>query len=99
MILVHGLCTTGTPIHYGLASIAGQRSSLELGLWPFWGSRPTTKGRGGGSRAWGTRWAAHRRSDGSEAAGRWREVVAGEGLWFDRGLMREMRQGGRCGVR
>jgi hypothetical protein len=97
--LVHGSWTTGTPVHHGLASIADRRSSFEIGLQPLWGSRPMTKGRGGGSGARGTRWAAHLRPGNSEAAKRWRKVVAAEGLRWEHALVREMRQGGWCGVK
>jgi hypothetical protein len=86
-------------VHHGQASIASRKSSLELSLRPFQGSRPMTKGRGGGSGARGTRCAAHWRLGGSEAAGRQWEVVEGEGLWWEHALMQEMRQGGRCWVR
>jgi hypothetical protein len=80
MSLVHGWWTTETPDHHGPASIAGQRSSLELSLRPFWGSRLTTKGRGGGSGVRETRWAAHWRLGGSEAVRRWRKVVVLTGV-------------------
>jgi hypothetical protein len=87
MSLVHGSWTTGTPLHHGPASIASRRNSLELNLWTFQGSRLMTKGRGAGSGARGTQWAAHRRSGGSEAVGRWREVVVAEGLWLEHAPM------------
>jgi hypothetical protein len=86
---VHGSWTTGTPIHRGLASIADQKSSLELSLWLLWGSMPMAKERGGGSGARGTRWAAHRRPDGGKTAGRRWEVVAVKGLWWGHALVRE----------
>jgi hypothetical protein len=78
--LVHESWTSGTLVHRGPASIVGQRSSSELDLRLLRGSRPTAKGRGGGSGAWETRWAAHQSSGGGEAVGRWRRVVVAEGL-------------------
>jgi hypothetical protein len=75
MSLVHGSRDPGPPwtsLHCRL---------MELGLWPFRGSRLTTKGRGVGSGACRTR------SGSSEAVGRWRKVVAGEGLRWERAKM------------
>jgi hypothetical protein len=76
---VHGLWTTGTSVHDGLASIAGRWSSPEPGLWPLLSSRPTAKGQGMGSGAWGARrLTMWRPSDGE----RWQRSKArgGEGV-------------------
>jgi hypothetical protein len=97
MSLVHGSWTTGTPVHHRPASIAGRRSSLELGLWPFQGSRPMTKGRGGV--------VAHGKLDGPLTGDRAASRRPGDrGSWWwanscgGSAPMLEMRHGGWCGV-
>jgi hypothetical protein len=70
---VYAAWTTGTPVHRGQASIVVRRSSLELGLWPLWGTvaqrRWRHRERGGWGVHLGANWAravAWRPSDSGE---------------------------------
>jgi hypothetical protein len=52
------------PVHHGPAAMAVLKSSPELGLQPLWGSRLPGKGRGWKREARGSRFWAHRGSEG-----------------------------------
>jgi hypothetical protein len=82
--LVHKPWTTGASVHGGLASIAGGWSSLEPGLWPLRGSRPTFKRRGRGSGARGSHLGPHQRVSDDEAARRRLKARGGDEVRCER---------------
>jgi hypothetical protein len=63
---VHGSVDHVGPVHHGPAAIAAHGSSPELGLRPLWCPRALTKGRERKREARGSRFRAHRGSEGGD---------------------------------